>query len=102
MKRIQNALTTVSGNPGAAVFKSGMKFPNTIIVSPMVLIHHFAFNYEDLLKRICKVLSASDTVAVDMSVDDSAAFRVCCAQKGDALIITEPLDAHECRLELLL
>lgn len=85
MKRIQNALTTVSGNPGAAVFKSGMKFPNTIIVSPMVLIHHFAFNYEDLLKRIYKVVSTSDTVAVDMSVDDSAAFRVCCAQKWGCL-----------------
>ena len=69
VKMLQKVMTKVSGNPGGAVFKDGSKFPNTVIVSPMVLIHHFAFNYEALIKKVTAVLEESDTVAVDMTSD---------------------------------
>ena len=71
---LQKVMTKVSGNPGGAVFKDGSKFPNTVIVSPMVLIHHFAFNYEALIKKVTAVLEESDTVAVDMTSDCCCVF----------------------------
>lgn len=42
----------VEGIPGASIFVKGMQFPGSIILSPMVLIHHFVFNYEDILKNV--------------------------------------------------
>ena len=57
----------VEGAPGGCVFRKGSDFPNTIILSPMVLIHHFAFNYERLLKRVNESLAES-CVKIDMEV----------------------------------
>lgn len=42
----------VPGKPGISLFVKGSEFPATIILSPMLLIHHFAFNYEDMLKNV--------------------------------------------------
>ena len=60
-------MSKVEGSPGGGVFRKGSDFPNTIILSPMVLIHHFAFNYERLLKRINESLAES-CVKIDMEV----------------------------------
>ena len=49
-------IVKVKGTPGGCVYEKGSEFPNTIILSPMVLIHHFAFNYEKIIKRIDEVL----------------------------------------------
>ena len=90
MKMIQKVMTKVSGNPGGAVFKDGSKFPNTVIVSPMVLIHHFAYNYENLMKQIVKVLEESDTVAVDMP------SGCCCVSSTHIAFLQamKPLNVH--------
>lgn len=87
---LQKVMTKVSGNPGGAVFKDGSKFPNTVIVSPMVLIHHFAFNYEALIKKVTAVLEESDTVAVDMTSDCCCVFST----QIDALQTMKSLNAH--------
>lgn len=59
-------IAKVEGSPGGCVYEKGSHFPNTVILSPMVLIHHFAFNYEKLIKRIDEYLD-NRIVAVDMS-----------------------------------
>ncbi len=59
-------IAKVDGSPGGCVYEKGSNFPNTIIISPMVLIHHFAFNYEKIIKRIDEALD-SRSVSVDMA-----------------------------------
>ena len=67
MEKLRKMSMKVEGAPGGCVFKKGSDFPNTIILPPMVLIHHFAFNYERLLKKVKDTLEEG-CVQVDMDV----------------------------------
>ena len=64
MEKLRKMSMKVEGAPGGCVFKKGSDFPNTIILSPMVL---FAFNYERLLKKVKDTLEEG-CVQVDMDV----------------------------------
>ena len=57
MERMRNMVTKVNGNPGCVVFSQGTEFPNTLILSPMLLVHHFANSYEKMLERTVEVYS---------------------------------------------
>lgn len=52
VNRVKVLHDKVEGIPGASIFVKGTQFPGSIILSPMVLIHHFVFNYEDILKNV--------------------------------------------------
>ncbi|KNB41860.1 hypothetical protein JH06_4691 [Blastocystis sp. subtype 4] len=66
IEQVRRMIAKVDGSPGGCVYEKGSNFPNTIIISPMVLIHHFAFNYEKIIKRIDEALD-SRSVSVDMA-----------------------------------
>lgn len=59
MERMRNMITKVDGNPGCCVYSQGSDFPNTIILSPMLLVHHFANSYERMLECVTEFYSRS-------------------------------------------
>lgn len=60
LERMRNMTTKAHGNPGCAIFSQGTEFPDTLILSPMLLIHHFANSYEKMLGQTVEFYSRSE------------------------------------------
>lgn len=56
IERVQVLTEKVHGIPGASIFPKGTLFPKNIILSPMVLFHHFINSYEEIMKNTLNVL----------------------------------------------
>lgn len=50
----------MEGTPGACIYVKGSNFPYSIILSPMVLFHHFINNYEEIMRNVLNVIKQNE------------------------------------------